>query len=348
MQGALPLASLFVRPSGVQLPSHALILSTRRRPVMAVALAVAAAVGCGPDGAMSRVFSDDPALARWTRDSLLLDGRPEILFRVLPDGGSAFVVPIGTVGADGLQSLKLSERGWRQVDAEYLRAGKTLTAYRNGRKAESIRMFRGMWQPGVGPLDTLNCPVVIPMARAILTGADEGRGFAPLATSGGRPPLAHERSLTSDEIAQALENIGTLVAPSAGIASGQLSRYERRVVQVPTGINGSSTLLVEYNDPAPLPDSLKPIGERPRQFIVALDRGTYGFRQSYAFATVGSRRSPPRLEFLDFLDVDNDGVPELFFGLRERALAPLYTLVLRYENDAWREIFRTIGNRCDF
>lgn len=324
-------------------------VSTRRgTPIAALAFALATGIGCGRDSAVGRVFSGDPTVSRWTRDSVLLEGRPEILFRVLPDGGSAFVVPLGTVGLDGLRALKLSERGWRKVDAEYMHAGKTLTAYRSGRQAESIRMFRGMWQPGAAPLDTLNCPVVIPMARAILTGADERRGFAPLATTGGRPPLANAPTLSPAEITKALENIGTLVAPSAGIAPGQLSRYERRVVQVPTGINGSSTLLVEYNDPSPLPNSLKPFGERPRQFIVALDRGTYGFRPTYSFSTVGSRETPPRLEFLDYLDVDNDGVPELFFGLRERALAPLYTLVLRYENDAWREIYRTVGNRCDF
>lgn len=322
--------------------------ASRQRTIAVLAIAVATAIGCGRDSAVGRAFAGDPTESRWIRDSLLLAERPEILFRVLPDGGSAFVVPLGTVGSDGLRQLKLSERGWRRVDAEYMHTGKTLTAYRSGRAAESIRMFRGMWQPGAAPLDTLNCPVVIPMARAILTGANEGRAFAALATTGTRPPLTHTKTLSPTEISKAIENIGTLVAPSSGIAPGQLSRYERRVVQIPTGINGSSTLLVEYNDPAPLPDSLKPFGERPRQFIVALDRGTYSYRSTYSFATVGSSQTPPRLEFLDYLDVDDDGVPELFFGLRERALAPLYTLVLRYENEAWREIYRTVGNRCDF
>lgn len=316
--------------------------------MLVLATAVATGVGCGRDGAVGRAFSGAPTVSRWTRDSLLLDAKPEILFRVLPDGSSAFVVPIGTVGADGVQPLKLSDRGWRRVDADYLRAGQTLTAYRSGRPAESIRMFRGMWQPGAPPLDTLNCPVVIPMARAILTGADEGRRFAPLATTGGRPPLRHRLMLSPAEITKALENIGTLVAPAAGIAPGQLARYERRVVQIPTGINGSSTLLVEYNDLEPLPDSLQAFGERPRQFIAVLDRATYGVRPTYSFSTVGSRQTPPRLAFLDYLDVDNDGVPELFFGLRQPAQQPLFTLVLRYENEAWREIYRTTGNRCDY
>jgi hypothetical protein len=315
---------------------------------VALGLAMGASVGCGGDGTIDRVFSGDQASSRWTRDSLLIDGRPEILFRVHPEGSSALVVPIGTVGAEGIRALRLSARGWRRIDADYLRAGKTLTAYRIGRQAEPLRMFRGMWQPGVPPLDTLNCQVIVPMARAVLEDTDTGRGFAPLATTGGRPPLAHGLTLSREEIAKALENIGTLVAPKVGILPGQLPRYERRIVQVPTGINGSSTLLVEYNDPAPLPDSLKPFGERPRQFIVALDQGTFNIRPTYSYSTVGSRQTPPRLEFLDYLDVDNDGVPELFFGLRDRALAPFFTLVLRYQNEAWREVFRTAGNRCDY
>jgi hypothetical protein len=312
-----------------------------------LALTVLAGAGCGREAAVARVFSGDPSASRWTRDSVLLDARPEILFRVLPDVASAFVVPIGTVGAEGLRALKLSDRGWRRVDAEYLHAGKTLTAYRNGREAEPIRMFRGMWQPGAAPLDTLNCPVVIPRAQAVHSSAGETRRFAPFATTGGRPSLAHALTLSPDEISAALENIGTLVSPTVGISATALARYERRVVQVPTGIGGSSTLVVEYNDAAPLADSLDAFDERPRQFIVVMDRGAFSVRPTYTFATTGARRAPPRLELLDYLDVDNDGVPELFFGLRERSLAPLYTLVLGYENEAWREIFRSVGNRCD-
>lgn len=312
-----------------------------------LALAVMASVGCGREAAVARVFTGDPSAARWTRDSVLLEGRPEILFRVLPGVGSAFVVPMGTVGTEGLRALKLSDRGWRRVDAEYMQAGKTLTAYRGGKEAEPLRMFRGMWQPGAGPLDTLNCPVVVPMAQAVHSGIGETRRFAPFATTGGRPSLAHALTLSPDEIAAALENIGTLVSPTVGISASQLARYERRVVQVPTGVGGSSTLVVEYNDATPLKDSLDAFDERPRQFIVIMDRGAFGVRPTYTFATTGARRAPPRLELLDYLDVDNDGVPELLFGLREQALAPLYTLVLRYENEAWREIFRSVGNRCD-
>ena len=45
------------------------------------------------------------------------------------------------------------------------------------------------------------------------------------------------------------------------------------------------------------------------------------------------------------VDVDDDGTSELFFGLAVKG-APLYTIVLRYEADAWRELLRNERQRC--
>ena len=81
--------------------------------------------------------------------------------------------------------------------------------------------------------------------------------------------------------------------------------------------------------------------------VVVLDRGVYGFRPSYTFTTLGNRRAAPRIRFLDYLDVDGDGRAELFFGLRNPR-PQLYTIVLRFENENWREILRFEGNRCQF
>jgi hypothetical protein len=322
---------------------------TRRLQAAAVG-GLCLALGACEDGRgpFDRLFNKDPVVSAWARDSVILASEPEVLFRVLPDAGGAYVVPMASIGPQGLRALKFTQRGWRRLDADYLVAGKSLTLYRNGVAAEPMRMFRGMWQPGTGPIDTLNCPVVVPIARAIVSNAGGFGSIPPFATSGTRPPLKYGPTLDQAAINTALSNIGTLVAPSSGIPPGQLSRYERQVHQIPSGVNGSSSLVVEYNDPTPLPDTLKPYGERPRQMIVILDKGTYGFKPGYSFSTLGGRNAAPKLEYLDFLDVDDDGVPEIMLGLKERQLAPLYTIVLRYENDAWRELFRYTGNRCDF
>ncbi len=311
-----------------------------------VAACAALTTGCD-DGAVKRVFGEDPVLSRWERDSTLLADAPEILWRVLPDPGGAHVVPIATVGQEGIRPLRLSARAWRKVDEDFMRAGKTLVPYRAARAERPMRMFRGMWQPGAGPLDSLNCPVVMPMALAIAPGG-EVRPLPPLATNKERLAARLGPTLTQAQIESALRDVGTLVAPMAGVAAGQLSRYERRVHQIPTGINGSATLVVEYNDRTPLPETLLAFGERPRQLIVVMDEGTYGFRPTLSYSTVGGPRMLPKLKFLDYLDADNDGVPELFFGLLDKQLAPLFTVVYRFESDAWREVFRFTGNRCDF
>lgn len=323
------------------------VSARHHRPALAVLAAFALALtACADGNPIKQLVDREPTVSRWTGDSLLLATNPEVLFRVLPDPGGALVVPIATVGSQGIRSLKLSARGWRQVDADYMRAGKLLTPYSTNQPRPPIRMFRGMWQPGASPLDSLGCAVVIPMARALATGSASEGTLPPFATNGSRPPLAHQTVLTPAQIAQSLQNIGTLVAPSSGIAAGQLAQYERRVHQIPTGINNSATLVLEYNDLRPLPDSLAAYGERPRQLIVVLDKGTYGPRPTYSFSTVGSPGTPPRLRFLDYMDVDDDGVPELLFGLLETERAPLFTSILRFENDAWRESFRFFGNRC--
>jgi hypothetical protein len=314
-----------------------------RVPLASLA-ALAAAAACG-EGGEPRLFGDAPGPTRWQRDSAYLDERPTLLFRVIPDASGALTIPIASMGPEGIRGLSLSDRAWRRVDREHMQAGRSLAALRGGRVTDSLRMFRGMWQPGAAPLDSLSCPVVVPVGRALRTGlATDPLGA--FATNGPRPPLADERLRSAGEVERALANVGTLVAPSSGIPPGQLGRYRRRITQVPTGINGSSTLVVEYNDPTPLPDSIPAFGERPRQFIVVLDQGNFGVRPTYAFSTVGAGRTPPRQLFLDYLDVDDDGVPELLFGLEEPGPFAAYTSVLRYENDAWREVYRFNGNRC--
>lgn len=304
------------------------------------------AAACG-EGGQPRLFGGDSGPSRWERDSAFLATRPTLLFRVIPNASGALTIPIASIGSGGITGLSLSAEAWRQVDETYMRSGQTLAVLRGSRVVDSMRMFRGMWQPGAAPLDSLSCPVVVPVGRALKTGlASEALGA--FATNGVRPPLKTERLMSADEINGALSNIGTLVAPSSGIPPGQLARYNRRITQVPTGINGGNTLVVEYNDPTPLPDSIPAFGERPRQFIVVLDRGNFGVRPTFSFSTVGSLRSPRKQVFLDYLDVDDDGVPELLFGLEDPGPFVAYTSVLRYQNDSWRETYRFDGNRCVF
>ena len=278
---------------------------------------------------------------RWTGDSTLLASKPEILFRVRRLNGNERIVPIATLGSHGFRPLYFSSRGWRAFDLEYLQKGSRLTTYRAGHASGSAEMLRGMWEPPSAPLDTHStCGSVVPVAKAVM-----GNGVT-LLTSGTRPPLKPVRALAASELQAALGTVPTLIAPASGISGARLLKFKREVYVVNSATSSSPTIVIVYNDPALLADSVAPIAERPRHLVVVLDRGVYGYRPTFTYASAGNRKSLPRYHFIDYLDVDDDGRAELFFGMTDPRVPPLYTVVLRFENEAWRELLRYDGNPC--
>ena len=281
--------------------------------------------------------------ARWVGDSTLLASNPEFLFRVRRVNGVDRVVPLTTLGAQGFRPLYFTARGWRAFDIQYLQKGSKLVAYRNGHPAGETAMLRGMWEPAAGPLDTIpGCPSVVPSAVANVPD-DVG-----LLTNAKRPPLKPVKPLGGQELAAALVTVPTLIAPTSGVSGAILATYKREVHVVNSATSSSPTIVVVYDDPVPLPDSIAPIAQRPRHLIVVLDRGVYGYRPTFTYASVGNRQSLPRYYFVDYIDVDDDGRAELFFGTKDPRTPPLYTVVLRFENEAWREVMRHDANPCQF
>jgi len=124
-----------------------------------------------------------------------------------------------------------------------------------------------------------------------------------------------------------------------------LPRYQREVYVAETGNGPRPSIVVVYDDPEVVADSVRQMGARPRHLVVVLDKGVYGYKPTFTYSTLGNKLSPPRYRYLDHIDVDDDGKSELFFGLNIKG-APLYTIVLRYEAEAWRELLRNERQRC--
>jgi hypothetical protein len=106
---------------------------------------------------------------------------------------------------------------------------------------------------------------------------------------------------------------------------------------IQTGVNAQPSIMVVYDDPEPVPDSLLMTETRPRQLIVILDKSVYGYRQSYHYSSLGLR--PPRLTYLDAFDTNNDGKAEIFFGTgAKQKNGETYDgiFVLRAEGEGWR------------
>lgn len=274
----------------------------------------------------------------WQGDSTLLASKPGFVFRVVESEGRRGVAPIATIGPSGFRAVRMGRRGWRAFDISYLHAGNTLSAVREGRAAGDVRMTRGMWESGT-PLDSIvGCTRLIPFGVA-----DVPAGIN-LVVSGAPPQLKPVPSLSAAELANVTSTIATLIAPSAGISTSMLSRYKRELHVLPTGTSSAPTIVAIYNDPEQVADSVQPIAQRPRQFLVILDKGVYGYRSTFSFSTLGNAQAAPRMTFLDFVDTDADGKGELFFGFLHNGKYDV-TVGYKFENDAWRENFREIV-RC--
>lgn len=273
----------------------------------------------------------------WQGDSTFLAARPSVVLRILDTNRGRFAVPVATIGANGFRRLRLSPRGWRAFDITYLHRGNSIRAVKRGVESTPVSMARGMWESG-NALDTLPCRNVIP------AGLVDAKTDASLAVVNTEPKLKPVSPLSSGELQEALATVPTLVAPSAGIPTSMLAKYKREMFELPTGTSTRPSILLIYTDPEVVSDTLSPLAQRPRQLVLILDRGVYGYRPSYKFTTLGNAVSAPKLNFLDMIDVDSDGKAELFFGfIYNKAYDG--TFVLRFENDAWRETYRE-GLRC--
>jgi hypothetical protein len=307
----------------------------RRRALVASGLvAISALNGC--DRVKAAVRSSDEAVGDvvWQRDSTLLEAKPSMLFRVVDFDKSRAVVPIATIGSAGFRRVTMGQRGWRAFDLAYLTSGHTLSGIRHGRVTGKFDMTRGMWEAGT-QLDSLpGCPMIIPAGLS-------NAGNVSLAVSGPPPKLTNVAPLSAGELQTALARIPTLIAPSSGIGTSRLSRYKREVHLLATGATPRPSILVIYNDPEQVSDTLSRMDERPRHFIVLLDKGIYGYRPTYTYATLGNIKSPPRMRFVDFVDVDADGKAEIFFGYLRNNLSES-TAMLRYENEKWTEVLNQL------
>lgn len=276
----------------------------------------------------------------WQGDSAMLASSPSLLFRIVDHPKGRSVVPIATIGSLGFRRLSMGSRGWRALDLAYLQAGNSLGAVRDGRVSGEVRMKRGMWNAG----DQLDQIPRCPASQLIPAGLADVSPGVTLAVAGPPPKLNAVTPLSAGEVQSAIATIPTLIAPASGISTSMLARYQREVHVMNTGVNARPSILVSYNDPEQVSDTLSAMTQRPRQFIVILDKGVYGYRPSYTFTTLGNAVTPPRLTYLGYVDVDSDGKAEVLFGAKVFREFDA-TIVLRFENDAWREVFTELA-RC--
>ncbi len=313
----------------------------RARVLLGVALCGAAlfASGCDRiktrmDGQVRSQATSDPV---WVSDSTFLSQKPSIVFRLVTLENGRTAVPVATYGASGFRALKMSVRGWKALDVGFLHSGNSMTAVREGRPAGELKMARGQWERGTA-LDSLpGCPVLVP------GGLVEGGSSSALAFVGASPTIASPPQVSPAELAEALDKVPMLIAPAQGISRSMISKYKREVHIIPGG-GPRASILVIYNDPEEVSDTLRNVAQRPRQLVLMLDKGIFGFRPSYTYATLGNALSNPRLSYVDFMDVDADGKAEVFFAFQKKfgKIVLFGTEVLRFQNEQWTVVLQDL------
>jgi len=312
----------------------------RARQLLRFVALLAFLSGCGSDRIKRALAPDVNRDPVWSSDSATIASKPEVLYRVLETSNGHEAVPIALVGSRGFREFLLSNRGWRAFDLENLHVGHTLVQYRDGRALGDIPLKRGMWGAGGPPLDSVaGCNVLLPSGLV-----DVATGVR-LLTTRKRPPLKPSLTLSEGELQAALSKVPTLIAPIKGIPLSLLPRYTRTVHLIDNGSGGKPTIVLMYDDPEVVSDTVAIQNERPRQLVLFLDNGVYGYRTSFSYVTVGTRKALPRLRWLDFLDVDDDGKAEALFGISLPEF-PLYTQVIRKRGEDWAEGARYNHRRC--
>lgn len=307
--------------------------------VLVVASACDKAHASGRPGAASRSVSSGPQLD--------LRSHPDLLFEVFGDPNDPRMIPIAAIEHNQLQQISLDTTGWRQLDAAYLRSSKSYDIFEDGHAAGTVQIRRGMWQ-GDDPLYALpGCQLLTPMAAVRLKSQDKRPTFT-VEYLASTATLGHERDVTpmpSAEVERIARAIGSEVAKTVGISQAALDSLDFHAIAFASGNGRWPTIVAGFIDPA----AENPVStqETTTHLILIADRDSAAteYHPTYTHRVQGPLASSSFRRFFDHLDVNSDGVDEIFlegwqFG------SDTYLSVLSWKDGKWEESYRTRTKWC--
>ena len=303
------------------------------------------ASGCGKAHASGR--RDSATHTAPSGPHLDLRSHPDLLFEVFGDANDPRMIPIAAIAHDQLQQIVLDSTGWRELDAEYLRSSKSYSLYEDGRATGTVQIRRGMWQSDDALYSLPGCQQLTPMA-AVRT---EGQGPKPTFTVeylASTAALGHQRNtkaMASTDVERIARAIGVQAAQTVGIKKATLDSLDFHAVAFPSGTGPWPTIVAAFIDPAA--ENPASTEETTTHLIVIADRdsGATDYHTTYTHRVQGPLASSSFRRYFDHLDVNGDGVDEIFlegwmFG------GDTFLSVLSWKDGKWQEMYRTRTKWC--
>jgi hypothetical protein len=280
-------------------------------------------------------------------EELDLSANPDIVFQVFGEASDPRMIPVASVQSGKLRPIVLTEGGWRQFDAQYLRRGKSYTIYQDGRPSGSLKVRRGMWERADHPLYALpGCHALTPLAAVEIADGHPRTGFttellASTARLGRERPAA---SLSRAELVRVAREVAANVGKSLHVAPKTLDSLDFHVESFISGASDAPTIVASFIDPAA--ESSRSAGAVTTHVLVIADRDSTGaYHATYAHRLHGRLTTASFRRYFDHLDLTGDGVDEIVLE-GWRFGGDTFLSVLGFKNGRWREVFRTRPNWC--
>ncbi|HZO20672.1 MAG TPA: hypothetical protein VFB46_16905 [Gemmatimonadaceae bacterium] len=305
---------------------------------------VTVVTGC--DKAKGFIGGEQPAPPQVApSEALNLAARPDILFQVFGEREDPRMIPIAAVEGGQLKKIVLSQTGWHQFDAMYMRRGKAYKVYQGGHAQGTATVRQGMWERQENPLYTLpGCQALTPLAAVSVTGLTKSSyTVEALAGSFTRQRSHAAKSLSGSELRKAGRDVAIEAGAPENVDWKMLDALDYRAVAINTGATDSPTIVASYIDPTAA-DASSPTTNTVHLFVIA-DRDGEGYAPTMAHVVNGPISSAVYRRFFDHLDITGDGIDEIVaeeWGIGQESSL----IVLAWMNRRWREIFRGRSSWC--
>lgn len=315
------------------------------RQLVRIATVWLVASACGKAHASGR--RDAAAHAAPSGPHLDLRSHPDLLFEVFGDANDPRMIPIAAVGHDQLQQIVLDSTGWRELDADYLRSSKSYSLFVDGRATGTVKVRRGMWQSDDALYSLPGCQLLTPMAAVRMEGLSANPTFTVeyLASTAALGHQRNSKAMPGAEVERIARSIGVQAAQTVGIKQATLDSLDFRAVAFASGDGPWPTIVAAFIDPAA--ENPASTQETTTHLIVIADRDAAAseYHITYTHRVQGPLASSSFRRYFDHLDVNGDGVDEIFlegwqFG------GDTFLSVLSWKDGKWEEMYRTRTKWC--